>query len=282
MSPLARVFVVVNLILSVFFFGSSATLFATRVNWRQKAIDFKDEAMKALKEVEDSYKKQGTRLVDLQKQHMQLTTNYNSVSADKTNLQTKLTEVQGQVDAGNVRIETEVKEKTQLLATQQDLQKRNTELAGLLETSRKEADEAKVAAKTAGDEYTRLRIDLDKLNGDYSKTLVELHELQEKADTMTTQIAAVSRRIPDVALTVSAPPIDGVIQAVKNEDKLVVLSVGKDQKVQEGYQFTVYRGDKFVGKVQVIKVYDDLAGARVLYTQDGEAIQVGDQAATQL
>jgi len=83
-------------------------------------------------------------------------------------------------------------------------------------------------------------------------------------------------------LTVSAPPIDAVIQAVKNEDKLVVLSVGKDQKVQEGYQFTVYRGDKFVGKVQVIKVYDDLAGARVLYTQDGEAIQVGDQAATQL
>ena len=133
MSPLARVFVVVNLILSVFFFGSSATLFATRVNWRQKALEFKDEAMKALKEVEDSYKKQGTRLVDLQKQHMQLTTNYHSVSADKTNLQTKLTEVQGQVDAGNLRIETEVKEKTQLLATQQDLQKRNTELAGLLE-----------------------------------------------------------------------------------------------------------------------------------------------------
>jgi len=278
------VFVVCNLILSVFFFGSSATLFAIRVNWRQKALDFRDVAAKSLKEVEESYKKQGTRLVELAKQHAQLAANYNSVSSDKTNLQTKLTEVEGQVSAANTRIETEVKEKTQLLSTQQDLQKHNTELSGLVENLRKEADEAKVMAKNANDEYTRIRLDLDKLNGDYSKTLVEYQDLQAKADTMTTQLAAVARRIPDISLIAAGivAPIDAVIQAVRNEDKLVVLSVGKDQKVQEGFQFTVYRGDKFVGKVQVIKVYDDLAGARVLYTQEGEAIQIGDQAATNL
>jgi len=276
------VFVVVNLILSVFFFGSSATLFAIRVNWRQKALEFKDEASKNLKEIEESYKKQGTRLVDLAKLHERLNANYNSVSTEKTNLQNKLTEVEGQVSTANTRIETEVKEKTQLLSTQQDLQKHNTELTGLVETLRKEADEAKLLAKNANDEYTRIRLDLDKLNGEYSANLIAFKELQDKADAMTTQIAAVARKIPDMSLIRSEAPIDAVIQAVRNEEKLVVLSVGKDQKVQEGYQFTVYRGDKFVGKVQVIKVYDDLAGARVLYTQEGEAIQVGDQAATQL
>src|SRR5262245_55727554 len=110
MSPLARVFVVINLILSVFFFGSSATLFATRVNWRQRALEFREESMKSLREIEDAYKKQATRLVDLSKQHTQLNTNYNSVSADKTNLQSKLTEVEGQLAAANSRIENEVKD----------------------------------------------------------------------------------------------------------------------------------------------------------------------------
>jgi len=282
MSPLARVFVVVNLILSVFFFGSSATLFAIRVNWRQKALEFNEEAKKGLRELEEKYKTQGTRLVDLGKLHERLNANYNSVSTEKTNIQNKLTEVEGQVSAANTRIETEVKEKTQLLATQQDLQKHNTELSGLVETLRKEADEAKTLAKNANDEYTRIRLDLDKLNGEYSANLIAFKELQDKSDAMNTQIAAVARRIPNVELISSPPPIDAVIQAVRNEEKLVVLSVGKEQKVQEGFQFTVYRGDKFVGKVQVIKVYEDLAGARVLYTQDGEAIQVGDQAATQL
>ena len=79
-----------------------------------------------------------------------------------------------------------------------------------------------------------------------------------------------------------APPIDAVVQAVEASRGLVVLSVGSDQKVHEGYQFIIYRGDKFLGKAQVIKVYADLCGARILYTQMGESIQAGDQAATQL
>jgi len=44
MSPLAKVFVVVNLILSMAFFGTSAALFATRTNWRKMAEDYKKEA----------------------------------------------------------------------------------------------------------------------------------------------------------------------------------------------------------------------------------------------
>jgi len=77
------------------------------------------------------------------------------------------------------------------------------------------------------------------------------------------------------------PPIDAVVQAVRSEERLVVLSVGTDQKVREGFQFTIYRRKKFVGKVQVIKVYEDVAGGRILFTQRGESIQVGDQATTQ-
>ncbi len=78
------------------------------------------------------------------------------------------------------------------------------------------------------------------------------------------------------------PPINGTIAAVSPEEKLAVLSVGKNQKVREGYKFTVYRGDQFVGKVQVIEVYEDLAGAKVIYTRENDTVRVGDKAATQI
>jgi hypothetical protein len=83
-----------------------------------------------------------------------------------------------------------------------------------------------------------------------------------------------------IKLSEAVPPIEAVIQSMKSEDRLVVLSIGMDQKVQEGQVFVIHRTGKFVGIVRAIKVYDDLAGARILFTRAGESIQVGDQAST--
>jgi hypothetical protein len=83
-----------------------------------------------------------------------------------------------------------------------------------------------------------------------------------------------------IRLSEAVPPISAAIQAVKNQDRLAVLSVGSDQQVREGQTFVVHRAGKFVGMVRTIKVYEDLAGARILFTKEGESIQVGDQAST--
>jgi predicted nuclease with TOPRIM domain len=284
MSPLAKFFVVVNLVLGVAFFGGSATLFMTRVNWREAALRFRDEADKKLAENEKLYKNQGQRLQQLEKDHARLNTNYNSVSAANTKLQTELVTLKGELASANLRIDTEVKEKTQLNSRLQDLDKKNTDLTQQVDTVRKEAEDAKGAKELAVNEMTRIRLDVDKLNDQHSKLLMEHKELQDKAETMNIQIAGAQKAGVNFDLITDTPPIDAVVQMVddKKEARLVVLSVGRDQKVQEGFKFTVYRGDRFVGKVQVIKVYDDLAGARILFTNENEAIQVGDRAATQL
>lgn len=286
MSPLAKVFTIINIVLSLAFFGSTASLFATRVNWRQKALEFKEEADKELARLQDLYSKQGGRLLELDKQFATLNTNYNTVSTEKANLQTNLTAKEGDLASANVRIDSEVKRNTQLLGTKQDLEKQISELNNRLDTTRKDAEEAKQSQEKALAEMTRFRLDLDKLNAEHSKGLIELTEVQEKLSTAELQLGVVAKAGIQVEplLTGIAPPINAVIQAVKPQDKLVVLSVGRDQKVQEGFKFTVYRNDKFIGKVQVIKVYEDLCGARVLFTanENKEKIQVGDKAATQL
>ena len=76
------------------------------------------------------------------------------------------------------------------------------------------------------------------------------------------------------------PPIDAFISEVLPDRKLVILSEGSYMNVQVGYEFSIYRGATFIGKVKVVKVYDDLAGARIISIAEGESVQVGDKAAT--
>ena len=61
-----------------------------------------------------------------------------------------------------------------------------------------------------------------------------------------------------------------------------ILSVGSDENVQEGFTFTVYDRDRFVGKVKVETVMNDMCGARVLFTEPGETIEAGQKASTRL
>ena len=66
------------------------------------------------------------------------------------------------------------------------------------------------------------------------------------------------------------------------EPGLVLLDVGREEGVEEGYRFSIYRGTTFLGKVQVERVLRDSAGCRVLFLAEGASLSAGDSAATRL
>jgi hypothetical protein len=78
-----------------------------------------------------------------------------------------------------------------------------------------------------------------------------------------------------------APPVDGIVAAVKAEDRIAVIDIG-DAKVEPGYRFIIYRGKRAIAKAEVVKVKDDLAGVRILFTIKGETVRVGDKATTSI
>jgi len=280
MSPLAKVFVVVNLILSVAFFGSSATLFATRVNWREKALDFEKKAKEELTNLKEKYESQGSRLVELNNQHKALNINFNSLTTEKAKIEGNLQETKTKLSAAEMRNETLHNTNLDLNKSIDNLKTNVTNLTTLVETLRKEADSAKTVAENATTQYSRIRVDLDSLNQEHSKTLIQLADVSGKLKTAQLQLENAKLSGIPIGPETVAPPIDAVVQAVDGE--MVVLSVGQNQQVRMGYEFTVYRGNQFVGKVKVIKVYDDLSGAQILYTNQGEEVQAGDRAATQI
>lgn len=72
--------------------------------------------------------------------------------------------------------------------------------------------------------------------------------------------------------------IRALVNAVDLSEKILVLSAGHDQQVGYGQAFLIHRDGKLVGAGQIIKVYPDLSGARILRTRDETTILRGDKA----
>ena len=106
------------------------------------------------------------------------------------------------------------------------------------------------------------------------------NEAEDALEQKEILLVHLKRKGIDVEDTTPQAQVDGQVEAVDLENELVVLSVGRDQGVREGSQFTVSRGGNFIGKVKVIQLYDDFAGARIIYAQDGDDIEVGDRILT--
>ena len=64
---------------------------------------------------------------------------------------------------------------------------------------------------------------------------------------------------------------------MRPEVKLVMLSVGSDDGVKRGYRFTIRRGERYIGKVEVERVFNDMCSARILTKSD---VKEDDDAAT--
>ena len=75
-------------------------------------------------------------------------------------------------------------------------------------------------------------------------------------------------------------PIHAKVTAVRPEVTVVMLSVGSDDGVKEPYRFTIYRGERYIGKVEVTKVFADTSAAKVLPDWMKEEIREGDDAST--
>lgn len=107
----------------------------------------------------------------------------------------------------------------------------------------------------------------------------QVEEAQARAKKLGDQLAALDQD-PDAIANKPVPT--GLIRgAITKIDQLsegltfVQLNVGTRDKVQEGMEFTVYRGDSFVGKIQIASV-DTAESVGRLTLASGGGVQEGD------
>ena len=71
--------------------------------------------------------------------------------------------------------------------------------------------------------------------------------------------------------------LSGKVVALNKSWNFVVLDVGKDNKLNEGVDLAVYRGDLLIGKVRTVSVDATTAIADILPDWTKSEIQVGDK-----
>jgi DNA repair exonuclease SbcCD ATPase subunit len=284
MSGLAQVFVVLTLVLSLLFFGTSATLFLTRQNLKEEldSVSKKYEAVeKTLNGAINSQKGALTRahsaLDIVRNSESQLSVAKHSLLSANTLEKTRAEKAESSRD-------TAVKNAT---AVHNELAKKEERIQALEQhaaDATQRRDEALASAKNANEERNRARRDLSQVNKELHELKVESVDLLSKYEAQELRLNALIARLgPDAPVPGRVQSaIDARVDAVDLELSAVVLSVGRDQDVKVGDEFTVHRGEEFVGKVKVTRLFRDLSGARVVFEKDGAKIRVGDQATTRL
>ncbi|MDR2463227.1 MAG: hypothetical protein LBD30_05560 [Verrucomicrobiales bacterium] len=191
------------------------------------------------------------------------------------------------------KFETDLGEtKTKLAESESQVQKLTTDYT----STKKDLDEKTEAlTKAAADlqvASTELKDLKDKLGGRSIDEMVkDLDEATEKSKAL-----AVEKKIVDDALakasaelaqarelldhkTKGTAPLDmsGRVASINKQWNFVVLDVGKNDKLVEGVELTVYRGNQLVGKIRTVDVEAKTAIADIIPDLTPLEIQVGDK-----
>lgn len=263
MSTLGKVFTVLVLIFSLVYLGMTATLFAYRTDYK-KALEaernaHKEDIAKKDKEIQD--RDSEIKLRDAQNAALQ--TAMNKAVTAEAEAQKKANDWQEKHN----KLEAELTALRGSLQTiQASISEKDTAIAQLT-AQLDEANKAKKEAVDARDDFERKLSDTQARLESAEKNLVDLEKqyiqkVKELEDAKNKLSGIPPEAIPAEARAVKA--IDGKVLAVSKVMNLLIVNVGKERGVEVGDQFTVYRGDKFVGKIQIEKADKDWSSARMI------------------
>ncbi len=280
MSTLSKVFVILVTLIAMVTLGVNITLFAQRVDWKDKFVKelnyhWQTQQIKSA-EISDR---------DLAIQNMEA---YNKILADKIGMldvelagkSARIADLQRQLDAVDVNtkrlladVDVYVRQLEVQIAQIQDLSSK-------VEDYRTKLARANATSNTATQELQYARQEAERLSKDLA-SLEEAHiGLARGKKQLEEIIAMLQLRGVDVT---NAPPLkalEGKVTACDDSIGMVVISIGRNDGVLEGNEFTIYRGGQFIAKIAINKVDAKWAAGRV--TLKKEAPRVSDDASNSI
>jgi hypothetical protein len=276
MNWLGKVFVVLILIMSLLFMGLAMAVYATHKNWKTVADDLQK------------------KLTDAQAQNQQLITAHNlrveqlSAEIEAAEQQVRKLETERVTLADlNVQLQTErdqlkqqEREQIASVAATQELNKGlTTEVTGLRGQIRTEqqARDAAVAATLSATE------ELHQLSGEY-ETARERNEQLMKQVSGLEHVMRESGLDPATDPTGVVPTVDGLVSQIRRTagGQLVEVTIGADDGLKEGNTLEVFRGAKYLGRIEIMETSPDKSVGRVDRRYQEGQIQEGDRVATRL
>lgn len=149
----------------------------------------------------------------------------------------------------------------------------------------------------ADSQLQRTREERDGLAEEVVSVRLVLREREEEIDQVKAKLAKAIEETKEVAkeraASIELPPIvvkaavapggktptplpQGRIVTVNDEYKFVVIDLGKEHGIKAGMPFTVFRGDKEIGQVEVIEAHQRISAADIKNVKERANIKVDD------
>lgn len=285
MNLLTKIFIVFNLTLSVGFAYISLVNYAKNMDWiaENQRIVTEFNGYKANAEATIAENKHNIDL--LEKQVTDLTVHNSELSGNYEGSLRENKSLAESNDKLEKRITTITTELSSLSNSLGELSKKyNDTLAernAAVENAQKAETECGLAQHTAIEVSSELK-----------QTEAELRDANKRINDMMTQIlenrtmlAQIRDKVPnldEILMDSSSPihPLRGKVMRVEDSVDLVILSLGKTDEVKVGMRLVVSRGDEYIGKVVVQKIYDDMCSATIDKDVTRKRIHAGDVAQT--
>ncbi|MCH2114612.1 MAG: hypothetical protein MK171_06855 [Pirellulales bacterium] len=276
MNLLAKIITVVILIASLMMMFLSVTVYSTHKNWKAIAANLTTERDSARDEVKQNISKhdRAKRQLDADKkatleENIKLKTERQQLLDQNSTIQLDLESLRKKERANT----------TALALTQENNEKLATEVERLtteIRINQQSRDEAFATALEATG-------DLHEAQGRLTLLLEQNAQLAQDLGTKTSLLR--SKGVdPNTPSGQIVPILRGVVSAMHRNagTQLIEITIGADDGLKKGHTVEVFRGDRYLGRAEIMKTEPDRAVGRVLRRFQQGQIQENDNVATKL
>jgi septal ring factor EnvC (AmiA/AmiB activator) len=294
MSTTVKVFIVLILVMSLAFMFTTMTQYATRENWKRRWDQDTKELTAELNESNQNRADLSMRLTKADNQVVNLNTQITDQQTKIKEQENGITDLKQTVQNKDLQLK---KQETDYNALKEDfmaqsrslemVRQRNAELTHIAQVARAVAFNLNVKLAEVEDdlnnaqtELTQRAQDIDSLTKDLKKNQAMMGLIRERYPKIWTEVndqTASDRYLSAVVAAVRANP--------QGQQDLVMLTIGKDEKVEEGVEFIVYRNNQYIVKVRAERIMNDMVACRVIpetWNTNNLQIAQGDLATNRL
>lgn len=290
MNLVGKIFVILNLVVSVVFMVLAVSTYNAHKNWfdevnrpapvtlsdgttlpiglthqlaaeRTKRQDAEVLAQKLMKDIAALEARMNQQVQNLQEDRERLNELYTVLANQEADLKTQTSNATGSVNA-----------------TQQTITQQSEELATLREEIRRYQRESELSAAQVAQTQDQLNDALGQI------TLLQAENLRVGEEiARAKQLLSVNGIAWDAPLDDKPPKLDGLVLAA-SADGLVVISLGSDEGLRAGHLLDVFRpsNGQYLGRIEVTQTEPDRAVCRIIPEFKNGTILRNDRVATHL
>jgi myosin heavy subunit len=279
MNLLGKIFVVLIVVMSLVFMTLALAVYATHKNWKdivEGPNGLKTQLNTAKAELDQKVADYNRLETELKGEVESAQQQVRKLEAERVALVDRNAGIQSELD----QLKAERRDATAAVAaTQQNNQRLADEVTGLradIRTNEQARDQAFATTLKATE-------DLHQAKGQLDNTVERNRQLTSQVSGLTAVMDA-NGVDPNTPPDSVVPTVDGLVSQVRQAAgaQLVEVTIGADDGLKQGNTVEVYRGGRYLGRVEILKTSPDRAVGRVDRRFQQGQIQEGDRVATRL